>query len=194
MEAIRSLRELPGLAESRNFIVPWDDIEADLGTALPGDYREYVGYFGPGRWSGYLNVLIPDIEAAGSELRYQHRSLNALLQEKPDLRAGLSHSVYPEPGGLLRWGGTSGGELLHWRTGGQDPDQWPVVVVGSDAPEEIQEFDGSMSEFMSELFAGRLSIPFMSAGPTLDEIEFKGLTGKASRPRFAIPAVSHFAE
>ncbi|WP_406266022.1 hypothetical protein OH799_19440 [Nocardia sp. NBC_00881] len=36
---------------------------------------------------------------------------------------------YPAPGGLLRWGGNYNGDMLCWLTEGEDPDDWPVVVV-----------------------------------------------------------------
>ena len=38
--------------------IDWSPIEAELGTALPSDYRELCSLLGGGYFSGFLRILL----------------------------------------------------------------------------------------------------------------------------------------
>jgi hypothetical protein len=61
--------------------------------------------------------------------------------------------VWPEPGGLLAWSGTGYSLALHWRTGEEPPERWPVVTERADALDpDFRAFDGTATEFLLALF------------------------------------------
>ena len=41
----------------------------------------------------------------------------------------VPYPVYPEPGGLLPWGGIRDGGYAFWLTGPGEPVGWPVVLA-----------------------------------------------------------------
>lgn len=67
---VRRLADAVGLVNSRRFSVPWRRVEADIGSELPRDHKEFVEYFGPGNFDDYLWVHVPGVEAPWLELRH----------------------------------------------------------------------------------------------------------------------------
>ncbi|MFE3874198.1 hypothetical protein ACFXPX_07335 [Kitasatospora sp. NPDC059146] len=191
MGFIEELAALGGLAEARRFVAPWQDVERELGIGVPFDYVEYVGHFGPGGWSNYLGVLIPGVADSSSDLVHQSNILNELLTQHPIVREQQPFPIFPEPGGLLRWGNSATAETFHWRVDTDDPDSWSTVVLG-DAKEEVYEFHGPMTEFLAKLFDRRIHVPFMNQIPKRSDTRFSPSDGTPLSPRFRIEPLGYF--
>lgn len=100
----------------------WDAIEAALGTPLPADVKELTGRYGAGEFCDLVSLHTPeDLVTLNREILDEER------EYRDDEPEDYPHPLYPEPGGILIWGGTSNGERLCWLTEGE-PDAWPVVV------------------------------------------------------------------
>ncbi|MFC9931738.1 hypothetical protein [Streptomyces sp. NPDC127190] len=123
--------------------VDWAAVEADLGTALPADYKEIVGLFGPGGFDDYVDLLIPGV--LGMDLVVWARTAAQY--------SGLfePYDCYPAPQGLLRWGSSEQELDFVWQTGvGDGPDDWPVLVGEFGAWER---YDCGMGEFLVRMLA-----------------------------------------
>jgi hypothetical protein len=129
--------------------VDWGHMEAQLGTVLPGDFKELCESFGPGEFNDYLIPYASNgerhlgvCERLGEIRRVFDRNPNAGLAYTPH------HIFTPGRGGLIPWGGTAReGEEFFWLAGEGDPDCWPTVAR-TDAPGEWAVFDISTGEFI----------------------------------------------
>ncbi len=137
--------------------------EAELGLALPSEFKELLAAYGAGRFLDYLfaypltgydmNML------RNKELLAGHREAR---QRFPD---GYPWPLYPEPGGLLLWGGTHDGHSLCWLTAGE-PDAWPVIVWHQrDGGHE--RFDGGAVELLTRWLAHELPSKVLPGPPRL---------------------------
>jgi len=97
---------LPQLPPPR---VDWPAIEADLGTRLPGDYKEIVDLFGAGSFDEYVEPAVPGGPGCGP---------NPWTDCGPDLASG----------GLVPWGWSEYDLGFMWSTAPADPDEWTVVT------------------------------------------------------------------
>ncbi|WP_405899376.1 SMI1/KNR4 family protein [Streptomyces sp. NBC_00727] len=148
--SMTDLARAAGLAEPRRYVVDWARVEAELGTRLPADYKEYVYWFGPGNSSDYFVVCVPGVENSNVEfmanLRKEaedYRSWNAGNQRPP-----VSVPFFSDPGGRLPFLFTTEGCAVFWITDGDDPDSWKI---GSRTRLwDVQRFEGGFTEFLRE--------------------------------------------
>ncbi|WP_327137422.1 hypothetical protein OG585_27510 [Streptomyces sp. NBC_01340] len=133
--------------------VDWPAIEADLGTRLPGDYKEIVDLFGAGSFDEYFHLAVPGGPGSGR---------NPWKPYVPDLASS----------GLLPWGWSEYEVGLMWWTGPTDPDEW-TVVAQSEVDDE-KRFDCGAGEFILRMLTDvQLGYPmshasghfFVSYGP-----------------------------
>ncbi|MEU3047299.1 SMI1/KNR4 family protein [Streptomyces sp. NPDC006984] len=122
-----------------------------LGTGLPSDFQELSRAYPTLEFDGFLRVPTP--RPGGEEkyvdgLRYELEVLQDLVDE--DMAEG--YVGYPEPGGLLPWSESLSGDVFYWRTVGDDPDGWPVVVNSRN--DEWWEFEGGALAFLVGLVDG----------------------------------------
>ncbi|PWK66717.1 SUKH superfamily protein [Streptomyces sp. CG 926] len=110
----------------------WRAIEAWLGLAagLPSDFKQLADAHGPVDFGAYIWIHTPCVEADrfdyGTWLHETHRTARIQLHHLPEEER---YAVHPEPGGLLAWGVSRGGDTLFWDTSrSADPDAWGVVV------------------------------------------------------------------
>ncbi|MFC7814807.1 hypothetical protein ACFUTR_09175 [Streptomyces sp. NPDC057367] len=61
------------------------------------------------------------------------------------------YAPHSRAGGLLHCAETSSGDLFYWRTGGTDPDCWPVVSTGND---DWWEYDKGLVSLLAGLVSG----------------------------------------
>ena len=139
----------------------WAALGTYFGKALPMDYMAFIDRYGTVVLNDYLRIFNP----------YAQQEYQNLLDRFPQLLSILSESKeefpelcpYPlmfEPGGLLPWGDTVGGDVLCWATGGMS-GRWKIVVLNR--YDEPQEFDLSTVAFLLAALKGELEC---SALPT----------------------------
>ncbi|MFJ1766106.1 hypothetical protein ACIOD2_37655 [Amycolatopsis sp. NPDC088138] len=132
--------------------VDWEIVEATLGTALPSDYKEYCARYPAAVFDENLRVDHPtcsdDFYNLLSGAVGRTAAVRQLTAEFPVL---YEYPVYPDPGGLLCWGNTTGRVQCYWLTEGP-PDSWKVVI-----DEEIPVvFDGNFTETLADILDGNL--------------------------------------
>ncbi|WSG62504.1 SMI1/KNR4 family protein [Nocardia sp. NBC_01730] len=125
-----------------------------MGFRLSQDFRDFINLYGDGEINHEFCVFYP----AGQ--RHFALSLTLLLDHAEELNSygvfesygDLPFAGYPAPGGLLQWGSTYNGDMICWLTEGDNPDDWPVVVVFRHIVDPSwRRFDGGMAEFLFSL-------------------------------------------
>jgi hypothetical protein len=141
----------------------WEAVERSLGLGLPGDYKHLIEVFGPGSFDGYLLLPSPFLVSRTHHLLdfFQILELAQEAMDTPLERGELPYPLYPDPGGMLPWGGTIDGDLLFWNTTRPDPDTWTVVACDR-WPEYWMEFLGSVTGFLVAYLTGELAPPFLA--------------------------------
>jgi hypothetical protein len=160
---------LPPPAEPRETQGDWARVEAEIGSPLPADFKEYVARYGTGVVNDFLWPLNPfaanDNVNLVSEIRFQLDTLRATRDKFPKK---FTYAIFPEPGGYLPWGRSENGDVMHWKTQGT-PEQWTLAVTDSRAP-EWEEFAEPMTSFLARLLAGQITCAifppdFLEGGP-----------------------------
>jgi hypothetical protein len=153
----------------------WEQVERDLGTALPDDYKRFVSIYGTGRIDQFLWIFTPTASSKYINLVEANRAYSQLLDEarKWD-REYDPYDLYPAPGGLLAFGATDNGNVLYWKTR-DAPSQWTVVAYQSRGLEHF-DFNGSMSEFLAALLSREITCnvfpaDFPSVRPTFVPVD-----------------------
>ncbi|MFI1422780.1 hypothetical protein ACH4VX_33400 [Streptomyces sp. NPDC020731] len=193
---IEQLAHDAGLSASRRYLVDWERAEAAIGTRLPADYKEYVHWFGPGGFDEYLIVCVPGVENSNTELaaRLAHEHDGARSRKQINPGASPRVPLFPEPGGWLPWGFTTGGDGLYWVTSGGDPDRWTVAGRPGRGSDRAY-FDGNFAEFLHAFLWDTVEMPFLPEAECDLPVRFEPDTGKwrtggAGEP---LDACGHFA-
>ena len=148
----------PPAAPFGTFSGPWEPIEAQLGTRLPDDYKDFVRVYGHGDLMGFIGIHVPASWSPYMRLVQEARATAEAFRDAED----LPFPMWPSPGGLLPFGKTDLGDTLFWLTRGP-PADWKVVVMGRDPPET---FDCDMTDFLARVARGEVS-----AGNFPDDLE-----------------------
>ena len=132
---------------------PWGAIEGELGTALPQDYKDYVALYGSGYFMQFLNIHLPKSWTVhlrlGAKVKFVAKACREIFK---DDEVDLPFPIWPDPGGLMVFGLTGGGDYLFWLTRGT-PQDWPIVVWDCGA-EENELFDCDMTDFLTGIATG----------------------------------------
>jgi hypothetical protein len=145
------------------FSYDWADVERQIGTVLPADFKQLAEIYGPGEFDETFTLHAPtgdgarfDLVAAAREQADTWRSI------REDVIGGGPLVVFPESGGLLAWGMVPIGLALCWQTEGA-PDRWPVVVCDDTSlTVGVSRFDGPASEFLLAVLLGQTEIPYLA--------------------------------
>jgi hypothetical protein len=149
IDALRTVLPPPASPVDPGDAGRWADIERQVGTPLPSDYKEFVAVYGAGKIGDLLLVLNPFARNKHLNLLVQiERHLEA-LRELRETGEDSEYTLFPEPGGLLPWGFSENGDILLWLTEGK-PDLWPVVVNVGREP-TYERFDMSMTDFLARV-------------------------------------------
>jgi hypothetical protein len=135
-----------------SFTGPWAPIEAELGTLLPQDYKDYARIYGSGRFLQFLRVNVPRTGHPNIRLESEIPVVCRIfaefdLDERP-------YPLWPEPGGLLPFGRTDDGDILFWLQRGV-PDEWPIVVWGRGLW-NYELFECGLTDFLAGLATGAI--------------------------------------
>ncbi len=140
----------------------WKQVEDELGTFLPQDFKDYVKIYGAGQWTGFFGVWNPFYKwknpnasktwKAWREKRFE--GFKEFQQQYPDDTAPFA--VHPASGGLLAFGFNDNGGTLCWRTIGS-PDSWSIVCLDAELSNRYDEFELTLTAFIEALMEKRIS-------------------------------------
>lgn len=167
MRWVDQLREATGWQGPRHE-AEWTVTEAELGTALPPDYKELLALFGSGSFSYYVYPLRDD-NGGITSLLHHWRSLREECERKPAEMADYfrPHDLYGRDGnhGLILWGRSETGGRFYWLADDSvDPADWPLLVRPL-PDEDWLRFEMSTSEFVYRAIADPDFKPVSIAGP-----------------------------
>lgn len=157
--------------------VDWTALREAHGLVFPPDYRELVETYPPLNFYEYLFVQVP-----GGRRVYSLLPVSPWVNDQirdslvmPGMKFGHftpetgenveagdpdpGYVVYPEPGGLLPFGGYDGGLCL-WLTD-PDPLRWTVVVLNPDTG--WWHYRGSTIAFLTDIVTGNVKCPRIAA-------------------------------
>lgn len=130
----------------------WDDLRRGLNVTIPTELKKLIQLYGSGGFDSFLWLLNP-------HSRNPH--LNLLLRGKEILRLhgerqqqgdrSLPYDLGVEPPALYPWAVTDNGDVLFWRTEGQES-----VVVYSPRDGEHEEFPLRIDAFLNRLLRGEI--------------------------------------
>lgn len=136
-----------------------DQAEAQLGTRLPTDYREFLKAYGSG---SFYEFFFATNFADPNDMHGFKGLMDVLLanlktdRPHPD-RALYNYDAFPSNGGLLPWGGSNNGDFAFWHTVGA-PDEWTVLLIDSDWLEATR-YEMNATQFLAGWVARSLVPP-----------------------------------
>jgi hypothetical protein len=159
----------------------WEEVERALGTALPGDYKQFINAYGTGEFNDLFFIFNPFSHVEAMNLLWQAGVPESLMENEElgriyRLGSFLEHyhglrceypgdyplPPYPEPGGLLPLGGDSNGGSVLWLTVGPS-DEWPLVRLPRGL-QPIEKHEMTLVEFIILWLSGELPGSFGGAG------------------------------
>ncbi|MFD3663560.1 hypothetical protein ACFWVF_23740 [Streptomyces sp. NPDC058659] len=154
--------------------VDWAVLEADLGTALPSDFRSLAEAYPVLLIDDFLVVSVP---RPGTEASWASESRNdEILQDLHEMGDTEDYVPFPQPGGLLGWASSHSGDSIYWRTSPSDPDAWPVVVRGDNG--DWSEFPVGAVEFLAGVYRRTIHVPGMPGDFPGDSPQVVGLSDR----------------
>jgi hypothetical protein len=155
----------------------WAQIERQLGTSLPADYKWFIETYGTGSICiEFVRVLNPFAEnRAGNLLSCGAVTLEWLRENQDHTALRVNdYPVFPEPGGILPWGTSGNGHEFFWLTQGE-PDTWSVVLHDRDRLETRLYERTCMTMFLVILLSGQLDAGNFRIHPRMldDQPRFK---------------------
>lgn len=138
----------PPEAPTASFSGAWGPVEAELGTRLPQDYKDFVRIYGCGYILDFMWIYVPYFWNRDARLVSAARKLYRSNIEYPD----FGFSLWPDPEGLLLFGMTSNGDDIYWQTKG-DPDSW-TVAIWSRGDVALEFLDCGLTDFLAGLATG----------------------------------------
>ncbi|MET9700933.1 SMI1/KNR4 family protein [Streptomyces sp. NPDC006529] len=156
----------------------WARVEHELGTVLPGDYKQFVDLYGGGLFDDAIWLLEPGCPN-------KHYDLLRVNRERVEAQQGLWRGGEPKPAELdaagsriIAWAVTENGDCLYWLVRpGDEPEQWTVAIKEGRGRE--WEFHAqSCSAFLrSVLVAGDIESDLFYDLPTEAAHQFASIAG-----------------
>ncbi|MFC9324029.1 SMI1/KNR4 family protein [Kitasatospora sp. NPDC057015] len=141
----------PGAGEAGD----WAAVESAWGFRFPSDYVEFVTRYGQGEIDRSLAVIAPDElmppDAPQPGMRGMTEEARWLFEEDGEPTDEVRSAEQ-----IIAWGGSCTGDTLGWLTVGDDPDEWPVLVLSRDggAP---RVFETGVVAFLHGVVSGEIS-------------------------------------
>lgn len=128
----------------------WLEIETEIGTRLPQDYKEYIEKYGSGRIGDFIAIFNPFSANRHTNILDQIPKQTEILNHfKRTSPSECPYPIFPEAAGLLPFGGTDNGDRLYWVTDGE-PDSWWIAVNESRGP-TFSEHKCDMTQFLADI-------------------------------------------
>lgn len=132
----------------------WELIEAEIRTALPQDYKDFIRLYGNGYFMQFLGISLPRSRNSNVLLRSAIYWARRAAVDGGFPPEGLPYPFWPDRGGLLAFGSTDNGDTLLWLTEGE-PEDWKVVVWDRGLG-EFEVFDCGLTDFLASLATGAI--------------------------------------
>jgi SMI1-KNR4 cell-wall len=176
--------EVPVAAGSADL---WPGVEAELGTTLPQDYKEFITLYGYGEFNDLFEVMTPfhpdprDTLVAAYPLYLE--SYNDGRDSMPE---ACPYPMFPERGGLLPMATDSNGNTMFWLTEGE-PDRWILVHYDWRGGYVQTRYEMGIVSYLIGWLSGALPDCFAGAGR-----RFLGKTNPTFRPESirTVPSVT----
>jgi len=142
----------------------WPEIEAQLGTTLPEDYKKFTNLYGSGKFDDFLYLFNPFAApgSGGNLVAEKDAVLAAYTETRSKFPDKFPLPPFPEPGGLLPLGRTDNGNELYWLTEG-DPGGWEIALFdGRGSRYELHP--PTVTGFLAGLLSGELETTLLPAG------------------------------
>ena len=132
----------------------WTTVEKQIGK-LPADFKIFIERYGSGTINRFLWVLNPfSVNKHANLLNRMEPVMDAIRELKKDWPEQHPYKLFPEPGGLLPFGGSDNGDTFFWQTVGE-PDKWTIVVNAARDP-DYELFDCCMVDFLVGILTRRI--------------------------------------
>nr|WTA69451.1 hypothetical protein OHB51_09995 [Micromonospora sp. NBC_00855] len=154
--------------------VDWAALEAELGTALPSDFRALAEAYPVLVIDDFLMVSVP---TPGAEALWASASReDEILQDLHEMGGTEDYVPFPQPGGLISWAASYSGDTFYWRTSPRDPDAWQVVVRGDNG--DWSEFPVGAVEFLAGVYRRTIDVGGMPGDFPSDDPKVLGLSDR----------------
>lgn len=157
-EAITALElAVPGMTSLRlpaPQAIDWPALEAELGVALPADYKLLCELYPSFVIGNFLSVGSPEPGGETGWVQGTREELETIAEwcEEADLAVPLH--PFPTPGGLLPWAVSPQGDFFLWSTNPTDPQEWTVTVASRSSV--WWHYTGGAVQFLADFVAGAL--------------------------------------
>jgi hypothetical protein len=156
LERLRELAPPPAEPVEPGRPEGWPKVEADLGAALPADYKAFTELYGSGKFDDFLWLFNPFTPGEDGNLLHEKEAvLAAYAETRKRHPERLPLPPFPEPGGVLPLGRSDNGDELYWLTEGE-PDAWTVVLLETRATSQ-EHHRVPVTGFLAELAGGTLA-------------------------------------
>jgi hypothetical protein len=155
LERLRAVAPPPARPVEPGVPHRWPEVQAAIGTALPGDYKAFTELYGSGKFDDLLYLLNPFAsDPDGNLVRQRDAMLGAYAETRAKFPRRLPLPPWPEPGGLLPLGRSDNGNELYWLTEGK-PDAWGVVAFAARSTRH-ELHHHPVTEFLARLLSAEL--------------------------------------
>ena len=143
-------------------IEQWPQIESEIGSKLPQDFKDYIKTYGAGQWFDFFGIVDPFYEWKHPEAKeswcdWMTKRIGNL--DKIEEKYKNYHAPFrphPAPNGLLAFGYDDNGGTLCWQTEGES-DSWPIVCLDGKLSEEYDTFKMTLTAFLAGLVREEIS-------------------------------------
>ncbi len=145
----------PGNAEG------WLEVEKQIGTPLPADFKDYISIYGAGQWTDFFGIMNPfyvwkhpkSSESWREWIGKRFEGYEDFQQKWPKDTAPFP--LFPKNDGLLAFGYDDNGGTICWQTKG-NPDSWRIVCLDGKLSEEYDVLDMSLTGFLDAVISEKV--------------------------------------
>lgn len=140
----------------------WKQVEEEMGTSLPQDFKDYIQAYGAGQWADFFGIQNPFYKWKHPQAS---KSWKAWIGKRFELYEEFQQKwpndtapfpLFPKPEGLLAFGYNDNGGTLCWQTIG-DPNSWRIVCLDGKLSEQYDVFDMTLTGFLDSLVSEKIS-------------------------------------
>jgi hypothetical protein len=124
-------------------------IENQIGSKLPCDYKEYIKYYGDCMWYRHIRISTPFDNGNYSLWGWHKKNIQQLKTLFESSLPIIKHPIYPEKGGIFLCGGDIFGEMIAWITEGA-PNDWSIIYFNYDCC-LYNRYDMNITTFLLKL-------------------------------------------